>query len=763
MAPNPKTKLRQTTSLLAHFFIAVPSVIPSEHEVFTEALSFTEAAARAEYLDRVCGNDVVKRQRLNELLKLHERADSILDRHPQEMIESLSDSVDPADPTLQSSRITLAALQPFLEPAAQADSLGRLCHYELLEVLGQGGYGIVFKAFDTKLSRMVAIKILSPHLATTSPPRRRFLREARAAAAVRHEHVVQIYAVEESPIPYLVMEFVAGETLQQRSDRMGPFEPAEVVRLGQQIARGLAAAHEQGLIHRDIKPCNILIADGIETTAKLSDFGLARTVDDASISQSGIVIGTPMYMSPEQVAGEEVDQRTDLFSFGSVLYLMACGRPPFRASSTLAVLKRVAEDRPRSIRDVIADVPDGLCRLIARLHSKSREERFLTAREVESALATCLLEPNPTFQRRIQQFLATRPGRLWGAAVVLLIAGLIGVVIGESTGQTHLFQPNIQRDPAPTVAAQANIPSVDVAGPQTAVPAPVAAPTSKADQLEVKSTEKTIEKPVVASTASPVETVALTDWEKAVGMMSPEDQEMTVRAKFKQLNPNMDVATIHFEGDDGVIRHMRIENVDELLDISPIRALRKITYLKIVGRGVFPDLEPLRGLPLESLEIVGPQIHDLTPLKNMPLTHLGLWPFMGDDLTPLRGMKLKTGNLGGGTRLRDIEPLRGMPIEGFCFNHTEVADLTPLKDCPLKRLEIQNTKVTDLSQLVGLKLEFLAAAQTSVADLSPLKSVPTLTGLTISYDAARDKAVLQAMPNLQTVNGKPLAEFLANP
>ncbi len=255
--------------------------MPSEHEVFTEALSFSEAAARTEYLDRVCGTDMLKRQRLNELLKLHESVDSVLDRRPQEMIESLQAGDDPSESTSSSPHLMLPTIQPYLEPPTLANSLGRLSHYELLEVLGQGGYGIVFKALDTKLNRLVAVKILSPHLASTSPPRRRFLREARAAAAVRHEHVVQIYAVEESPIPYLVMEFVSGETLQQRSDRLGPFEPVEVVRLGQQIARGLAAAHEQGLIHRDIKPCNILIADGIEPVAKLRDFGLASKVDEA--------------------------------------------------------------------------------------------------------------------------------------------------------------------------------------------------------------------------------------------------------------------------------------------------------------------------------------------------------------------------------------------------------------------------------------------------------------------------------------------------
>src|SRR5262249_56032623 len=134
--------------------------------------------------------------------------------------------------------------------------------YEIREGGGQGGMGIVLRALDEKLNRVVAIKVMAPELATTSPPRKRFLREARAAAAVRHDHVVDIHAVEEQPIPYLVMEYVAGETLQQKLDRVGPLEVPQVLRLGQQIARGLAAAHERGLIHRDIKPSNILLERG---------------------------------------------------------------------------------------------------------------------------------------------------------------------------------------------------------------------------------------------------------------------------------------------------------------------------------------------------------------------------------------------------------------------------------------------------------------------------------------------------------------------
>src|SRR5262249_36527038 len=156
---------------------------------------------------------------------------------------------------------------------------------------------------------------------TLSPARKRFLREARSSAAVRHDNVVHVYEVGEQPLPYLVMEFVPGETLQQKLDRSGPLGVPEVLRIGRQIAEGLAAAHARDLIHRDIKPGNILLEGGSQKV-KITDFGLARAADDASISQSGVIAGTPMFMAPEQALGHPIDQRADLFSLGSVLYQM---------------------------------------------------------------------------------------------------------------------------------------------------------------------------------------------------------------------------------------------------------------------------------------------------------------------------------------------------------------------------------------------------------------------------------------------------------
>jgi serine/threonine protein kinase len=320
----------------------------------------------------MCGRDSKLRRDVEALLAAHERTGAFLHEPAAEQLLVGPRPVGDASATLNAEcDDAIALVQPnsspitndldelrFLLPPTRSGSLGRIGHYDVLEVLRKGGFGIVFRAFDDVLQRVVAIKVLVPALAVSSPARKRFLREARSSAKVRHENLVQVYAVEEKPLPYLVMEFIPGETLQQRLDRIGPLEVPVVVRIGRQIAEGLAAAHGTGLIHRDIKPGNTLIESGPQERVKITDFGLARTADDASLTTSGVMAGTPMFMSPEQAKGDPLDCRSDLFSLGSVLYVMCTGRPPFRASTAYGVLKRVAEDDPRPIRDVIPEVPE---------------------------------------------------------------------------------------------------------------------------------------------------------------------------------------------------------------------------------------------------------------------------------------------------------------------------------------------------------------------------------------------------------------------
>jgi len=285
---------------------------------------------------------------------------------------------------------TESMAKQLLSPPSHGEMLGRLGRYEVERLIGSGGMGVVFKAFDTELNRPVAIKLLAPFLASSGPARSRFSREARAAAAVVHQHVVPIHNVEtERELPFIVMQYISGESLQARVDREGPLELCEILRIGMQVADGLSAAHQQGLVHRDIKPANILLEEEIDR-ALISDFGLARAVDDVSLTRTGFHPGTPQYMSPEQASGQSVDARSDLFSLGSMLYTMCTGRPPFRAENSLSVMRRIADCDPPPIREVNPRIPDWLERLVITLMAKRKDDRPPSAAFVAGLLQQCL-------------------------------------------------------------------------------------------------------------------------------------------------------------------------------------------------------------------------------------------------------------------------------------------------------------------------------------------------------------------------------------
>jgi serine/threonine protein kinase len=218
--------------------------------------------------------------------------------------------------------------------------IGRLGPFRLVKLLGGGGMGAVYQAVDSQLGRSVAVKVMRPRLADCEEARGRFLREARAAAALEHDHVVPIYQVgEDNGIPYLAMPVLRGQSLRERLRRVPRLSGAEVLRIGREIAEGLAAAHELGLIHRDIKPANIWIEEG-SGRVKILDFGLARVANEtARLTQDGTILGTPAYMAPEQASGsKDVGRRSDMFSLGSALYRMVTGRRAFPAESTAALL-----------------------------------------------------------------------------------------------------------------------------------------------------------------------------------------------------------------------------------------------------------------------------------------------------------------------------------------------------------------------------------------------------------------------------------------
>ncbi len=265
--------------------------------------------------------------------------------------------------------------------------------YQISRRLGHGGMGVVFQAFDSTLRRVVAVKFLSPRLAVSPLARLRFTREAQAAAAINHPNVVTIHAIgEHEGLPYLVMEYVAGITLAERLKKEGLLGVKSILRIGIQIATGLAAAHAQGLIHRDVKPANILLESGIDR-AKISDFGLACiTAEPWRLTASGVLLGTPLYMSPEQAGGAALDHRSDLFSLGSVLYLMCTGEPPFPGPNVKVILDGVRDRGPRPIRDLNSDIPPALERIVCRLMAKNPADRFSSANELVRELVDYLAE-----------------------------------------------------------------------------------------------------------------------------------------------------------------------------------------------------------------------------------------------------------------------------------------------------------------------------------------------------------------------------------
>jgi WD40 repeat protein/serine/threonine protein kinase len=344
----------------------------TEREIFLDALEQEDPGARAAYLDSVCAGRPALRRRVEELLRLHREDPEFLNTPAMEQMAAAEESLT------------------FLRPSIERCSLGQLDHYEVLEVIGRGSTGTVLKARDNKLQRIVAVKVLAPRLAASKSARQRFVREAQAAAAVRDDHVVAIHAVsDEGPVPYLVMECISGQTLEQRIQQGKALELREILRIGMQSAAGLAAAHAQGLVHRDIKPANILLENSIQRV-KITDFGLACVAVDAAPTTVGTLAGTPLYMSPEQARGEPTDHRTDLFSLGSVMYTLCAGRPPFYADTTADVLNRVRADAPQPLREINPHVPEWLCGLIDRLQAKDASARPASAREVADLLGSQL-------------------------------------------------------------------------------------------------------------------------------------------------------------------------------------------------------------------------------------------------------------------------------------------------------------------------------------------------------------------------------------
>jgi tRNA A-37 threonylcarbamoyl transferase component Bud32 len=770
----------------------------SAEAVFCEALG-KEPTERAAFLDRACAGNEPLRREVQSLLDAHQKVGQFLER-------PLVEAAGLADPA--ASAADSGDALPILAPSTEPGSLGRLDHYEVLEVVGKGGTGAVLRARDRKLERIVALKVLAAPLAVSGTARQRFAREARAAAAIRDEHVIAIHAVEDrGPVPYLVMEFIDGCTLEALLRRAGPLEVRDILRIGVQAASGLAAAHKQGLVHRDIKPANVLLENGVQRV-KLTDFGLARAADDASLTQSGFIPGTPAYMSPEQANGEPIDHRSDLFSLGSVLYEMCTGRTAFRAPNTAAVLRRVSDETPRPIREVNPDVPEPLCRLIERLQAKKPADRPASAKEVADLLAGLLAELNggrsgepsgaPILQRPPQLPRPARRRWLWAAAAVVLLCAGLG--LGEATGVTDVRGTVIRLfSPEGTLVVEVDDPGVSVivdGGDVVITGAGAKEIRLKPGQYKVEANKDgtLIRRELVTVTRNGRQVVRISKesvdhvvnlrdpWEKSVAALRGEKQVEAVTQRLKERNPRFD-GQVKPTIENGVVTGLEFQS-DEVKDLSPVHVLDGLRLLdcggSAPGKGKLEDLTPLRGLrltslncrftrvadlsplqgmPLTSLSCHGTRVTDLAPLKGMRLRWLGLTDTAGvADLAPLRGMPLLGMDLYGLRRVKDIRPLEGMPLEYLNLGFLPVSDLSVLASMKsLRHLVLEGVPVRDLTPLRGLPVELLAIKGTRVTELTPLKGLP-LFHLVLDY-RPEDEEILRSMPALTEINNKPAAEF----
>jgi urea transport system substrate-binding protein len=329
---------------------------------------------------------------------------------------------------------------PFLSPPCEQGELGWLGHYRIDGLLGEGGMGFVFNAFDTHLQRLVALKVLKPELAANLSFRERFLQEARAAAALPDDYIITIYQVGlENDVPFLAIKYLHGESLEQRLQRERRLPIHEVLRIGREIALGLSAAHERGLIHRDIKPANLWLETPAEAESsagqrlsceyiyrlKILDFGLARPIHDTRrLTATGLIVGTPAYLAPEQARGLPLDHRCDLFSLGVVLFRMVTGTLPFDGPDTLAQLTALAIDTPRRVEELVPEAPTGLCNVIEQLLQRDPTQRPQSARAVAETLrslerdGSAVVKPPPA-----------RPRSVGGKRRWLLAGGLLALLL----------------------------------------------------------------------------------------------------------------------------------------------------------------------------------------------------------------------------------------------------------------------------------------------------------------------------------------------
>lgn len=697
-----------------------------------------------------------------------------------------------------------------------------LGNYLLLEKIGQGGMGAVYKAEHRRMKRIVAVKMLPVAMTQDQPTIARFQREVEAVAKLNHSNIVAAFDADNANGSYfLVMEFVEGSDLSVLVKKNGPLPVGQAVNCILQAARGLQAAHAEGIVHRDIKPANLLL--DTKGTVKILDMGLARIAGDvagqAELTGTGAVMGTVDYMAPEQARSTKTaDARADIYSLGCSLFYLLTGKATYDGETLTGKLLAHQTDPIPMIRAIRPEVPGGVEAIFTKMVAKRVGDRYQTMTEVIADLEACGTSQDQSAGTQqpfgsstdegLTNFLkeiavgAPKPilpkksaGPLFGKEKNRLLIGggvlgvmilLAGLVLALRTKDSTLAKGGGKKS---------------IAGKQTTVSTkgwhdwPAHRGGNHADRALYELVNQ------ATKPATTLNDPAIQKWMNEVAEMSAEDQVKAVAKRLQELNPGFDgkvTPTIDFLDLAG----LQFAS-DDVTDISPVRALPKLKTLDCSGssqgRGRLADLSPLKGLALASLkcnytqvsdlaplkglfltslDCSGSQISDLSPLEAMPLTFLNFMSNPVSDLSPLKGMPLTTlyfahsqvSDLSplkgmlltslqcGVTPVCDLSPLKGMPLKVLLCQGTKVSDLTPLKDMPLTMLLCNATQVFDLSPLKGMPLVYLQCNSTPVSDLTPLNDLPLKT-LIFDFKPDRDTELLRSIKTLETINEKPAAEF----
>jgi serine/threonine protein kinase len=604
---------------------------PDSLEVLFDQAVALPPEAREVFLDSACRDDAALRAELESLLECDAST------HRGDLLSK--------SPLVRDSQDQLC-----FEPPAAPGEIGILGPYRIVTELGRGGMGTVYMALDTRLDRQVALKVILPHYSADAAARRRFLREARTAAQVVHDNVITVYESDEHHgVSYIAMQLLEGCTLDEHMKEHGAPPLPILLRIARESAAGLAAAHQAGLVHRDVKPANLWL-ESPHGRVKVLDFGLAKPADARlELTWNGAILGTPAYMSPEQARGEPLDHRTDLFSLGAVLYRLAAGELPFAGPTTIAALTALATAEPKPLREFNPAIPESLATLIHKMLAKRADDRPSSAIEIvarlqqigDSELSTA--DSLPRGARRRKRRIAERTA--WMAAGLAALSLALGAFMRRP-------QKGAQSPVPSPLAITSAAAGPSAAGPRS--PDLASSGTAEAHQADKFDNDR-------FNNGDFDNNRRAAEWVLSVGGFVRISQDREVKVASKLPSTRFSVTQVDLSGksiDDNGLTNLAGLSLTHLnlyatrvtdAGLAKLAALARVNYLNL-GRTAVTDeglarLKELRGLDWLYLNETGvsdaglARLQDVPALKKLQLNDL---PITNAGLARLQGIKSLT-------------------------------------------------------------------------------------------------------------------------